>query len=146
MKVDVTERGFVRGDFKDRYGEECSIQESSLATEAALWLGINEVHPVYMSHAGWQPIPYPPDDVVDSARMHLTQRHVKTLLPLLNHFAKYGCLPDVDGSEFLTQQTLWLRAMDELRSAKWFVTLAAISFLLAHAYTNIQHAFALLGK
>lgn len=35
----VTERGFVRGEFRDRYNMNCSIQASSLATEDCVWLG-----------------------------------------------------------------------------------------------------------
>jgi hypothetical protein len=34
-----TSRGFGRIEFSDIYGAECSIQESSLATKNALWLG-----------------------------------------------------------------------------------------------------------
>ena len=37
-----TERGFTCYDFVDIYGSECSFQESSLAEEAAIWLGCNE--------------------------------------------------------------------------------------------------------
>jgi len=64
-----TERGFVVAHFRDRYGEECSIQESSLAEEAAIWLGEG------------------------SHRMHLTQGMVEQLLPVLEHFLKTGGLP-----------------------------------------------------
>ena len=39
IKMEKTERGFLRGEFTDRYGHECSIQESSLATEECIWLG-----------------------------------------------------------------------------------------------------------
>ena len=64
-----TQRGFALAEFKDRYDTKCSIQESSIATEYCLWLG------------------------VDDYRMHLTQDMVQKLLPLLDHFVKTGGLP-----------------------------------------------------
>jgi hypothetical protein len=69
IEIKKTERGFKKGDFTDAYGEKCSIQESSLAEEDCVWLGIN------------------------NSRMHLTKSQVKELLPLLKHFAKTGELP-----------------------------------------------------
>jgi hypothetical protein len=35
-----TNRGFRRGDFEDANGEACSIQESSAAEAAFIWLGV----------------------------------------------------------------------------------------------------------
>jgi len=63
-----TDRGFVRGDFIDAYGKECSIQESSLASVDCIWLGANE------------------------ERMHLTRGMAAALVPLLVHFAAVGDL------------------------------------------------------
>ncbi len=80
IKLEPTSRGFMRGDFIDRYGHAASIQESSLATESALWLGLNDE---VRDHKG---------EYVGS-RMHLTQGMVKALLPLLEHFAITGELP-----------------------------------------------------
>lgn len=74
MKLGKTERGFARGEFVDKYGQFCSIQKSSLATEDCIWLGVdtdlegNEV----------------------SQRMHLNQDMVEELLPLLKRFIKKG--------------------------------------------------------
>lgn len=61
-----TERGFMRGEFKDRYGKDCSIQQSSIATEDCIWLG------------------------VDNERMHLTPQMAADLIPLLQHFVETG--------------------------------------------------------
>ena len=36
-----TQRGFTRIDFKDKYGIDCSLQESSNVTPS-VWLGTNE--------------------------------------------------------------------------------------------------------
>jgi hypothetical protein len=68
ISIRRNQRGFAIGEFRDRYGNPCSIQESSLADEACIWLGINSL-------------------------MHLTQRHVADLLPLLQHFVATGSLP-----------------------------------------------------
>lgn len=39
--IEPTERGFFRVDFDDRYGERCSIQKSSLATEDAIFSALS---------------------------------------------------------------------------------------------------------
>lgn len=76
----ANDRGFLKGKFKDRYGEDCSIQKSSLATEDCIWLGCDH-------------------ETVDKqgrpcgARMHLTQEMVADLLPMLQHFVETGELP-----------------------------------------------------
>lgn len=72
-----TNRGFLRGDFEDRYGQQCSVQESSLATEEAIWLGVD------VSLKGVD---------VEHGRMHLTRQQVKDLLPILRYFARNGSL------------------------------------------------------
>ncbi len=75
-----TGRGFLKGNFKDRYGEDCSIQESSLASEDCIWLGCDLLtEPSTLKPVG--------------ARMHLTRAMVEDLLPLLKHFAETGRLP-----------------------------------------------------
>ena len=78
MKLEKTDRGFSRGDFKDLYGEECSIQESSLATESAIWLGCNKGSHHFTG--------------VCSARMHLDIPRAEMLIELLEHFVKTGGL------------------------------------------------------
>lgn len=84
LKFEKTDRGFTRSDFKDKYGKECSIQESSLATEHCIWLGCNEgVHV----------------EGECCARMHLTQAHVAILIPVLKFFAENGYLPQRRCSE-----------------------------------------------
>lgn len=101
--INLTEnnRGFQTGEFTDRYGNKCSIQKSSIATEHCIWLGIDEATPKIMASdahklgikttetVGW--IDYNiPKEVYISTRMHLTQQQVKDLLPLLKKFAKTG--------------------------------------------------------
>ena len=66
MRLKKTSRGFKCGGFLDIYGRGCSIQESSLATSAALWLGIDEY------------------------RMHLDKRLAKQLIRHLQKFVVTG--------------------------------------------------------
>lgn len=66
-----TDRGFVLIEFADEYGKACSLQESSLATRDCIWFGVDD----------------------DGQRMHLTQEHVKALMPYLQRFVDSGALP-----------------------------------------------------
>lgn len=61
MKVEHTERGFERIDFADANGENCSLQESSVATKPLLWLGVN-------------------DTTLLARRMHLNREQVEELV------------------------------------------------------------------
>lgn len=73
MQLNKTERGFMRGEFIDLYGSQCSIQESSLATEMALWLGVDT------NFKG-----------EEQTRMHLSIEQVKELIPILQEFIETG--------------------------------------------------------
>lgn len=96
MKKKHTERGFSLYEFTDRYGSECSLKKSSLATEDAIWLGSDKMNiQEFVAGKGW--IKRPEFDVhtmehhyVGSNRMHLTQEMVKDLLPILQKFAETG--------------------------------------------------------
>jgi hypothetical protein len=95
MEKEKTTRGFDITNFIDRYGEKCSLQKSSLATEDCIWLGIDDPKPLIMASkiieggTGWAKYPLP-DDVHVTSRMHLTQNQVKELLPFLTKFAETG--------------------------------------------------------
>jgi hypothetical protein len=99
----ATARGFKKTTFVDRYGTACSVQKSSLATEAAIWFGAEALNvQVFPSQTGqgWDTLDVVAiakslgyRDVVDNTRMHLTQTQVQALLPLLTHFAAHGELP-----------------------------------------------------
>ena len=95
MEVKYTERGFEIIEFNDRYGERCTLQKSSLATEDAIWFGINDVRVKRLIPGqGWQDVTLPPGSEVFS-RMHLTQDQVKELLPHLQRFAETGDLVEI---------------------------------------------------
>ena len=65
---ETTHKGFIRLEFEDLYENQCSLQESSLVTEYAIWFGIN------------------------NNRMHLTQNQIEQLLPILERFVETGGL------------------------------------------------------
>ena len=78
-----TPRGFGIIKFVDRYEQSCSLQDSSLATEPAIWLGVDNTGPHIQGPSGNRN-----DDV--GVRMHLTQAMVIQLLPYLTKFAETG--------------------------------------------------------
>jgi len=86
MQLCATSRGFARIEFTDRYGVPCSLQESSLATEAAIWLGCNEADPKHLvSGQGWVPVAMPAEYVANT-RMHLTRDQVVELIAVLQRW------------------------------------------------------------
>lgn len=89
MKIDKTNREFQVIDFKDRNYVECSLQKSSLATEEAIWLGVNDSDPKQCIGGQWTPIEMP-EGYHSNTRMHLTQDQVRELLPYLLSFAELG--------------------------------------------------------
>lgn len=101
MIASKTDRGFATVEFLDRYGDACIIQKSSLATEDAIWFGIQDACPQIMASdalaagidtdetTGW--IPYPmPKNVLLTTRMHLTRELVAELMPILQRFVDTG--------------------------------------------------------
>lgn len=71
-----TDRGFSYGRWTDRYGSVCSIQDSSLATEECIWLGVDT--------------PFPGSTGI--VRMHLTRAMAEALLPILHRFVETGSI------------------------------------------------------
>lgn len=89
-----TERGFERGEFTDLYGHQCSIQDSSLATQAAIWLGINDAAPQRcIPGQGWTDVEFP-EDTLFHTRMHLSVEHAKTLVKTLQRFIDTGSIEE----------------------------------------------------
>lgn len=100
MKTEKTNRGFEIIKFKDRNGEACSLQESSLATEHCIWLGSDEINlKTFKRGEGWTEYPdgrllekFNAESVLANTRMHLTRDQVKELLPHLIKFSEEGSL------------------------------------------------------
>lgn len=101
-----THRGFRYYEFEDMSGRKCRLQESSLATEECIWLGV-DTPKLKVLHGdakrlgiktdqdcGW--VEYPlPKDVHCTTRMHLTQEQAGVLAKQLALFAETGELPAV---------------------------------------------------
>lgn len=101
MDIKKTNRGFDVAAFRDRYDAPCSLQKSSLASEDAIWLGVDDANPQLLASearmigvetdetTGW--VPYPvPEQVQFTTRMHLTREQVAALLPTLERFVETG--------------------------------------------------------
>lgn len=103
MRVKKTQRGFEYAEFTDRYGAKCSIQNSSLATEDCIWLGVSDP---YVKHLvpgeGWKDVPLPPNTSVNG-RMHLTKEMVRELLPYLQQFVEEGWISAQENQEITSE-------------------------------------------
>lgn len=111
-------RGFELKYFKDVYNTDCSIQESSLADDDCIWLGVhtakvkvmwsnkdkfNEAHlekidPEQGYNCGWYDVVFPEEFLVES-RMHLNKKQAKWLIKELQYFIKNGCLKPEEEKE-----------------------------------------------
>jgi len=98
MRIDKTERGFGVLEFDDQHGTECSVQDSSLATDDCIWLGSNDIGLKHFTKEfGWQDIELGwsmESHYVGNNRMHLTKEQVADLIPYLQHFVEHGRLPN----------------------------------------------------
>jgi len=97
MKKEYTQRGFGIIEFKDSKGVPCSIQESSSATEEAIWIGCDDADPQYFVPYGnppWRKLEKPSgaQDWVFNTRMHLTRKQVAKIIPILQKFVDEGNL------------------------------------------------------
>jgi hypothetical protein len=97
IEMKKTQRFFDYGEFTDYYGVKCSIQKSSLATDDAIWLGVNDPEPKILASkvmeggrgTGW--VKYPiHEDVFINTRMHLSREQVAELIPILQKFVDTG--------------------------------------------------------
>lgn len=105
MNVGATGRGFELIEFADLYGVKCSLQQSSLATEDALWFGPNDADPKIMASrtpeggTGWVPY-HISDDVLLTTRAHLSRSMVEELVAHLQAWLQSGSLvPPCSGAE-----------------------------------------------
>ena len=101
-KLQHTNRGFERIEFKDYHGAMCSLQQSSISG-GALWLGPNKADPQVLASqahrfgvqtsamAGW--VPYPvPNEVLMTTRMHLDRKQVSKLVKHLQAWLDNGSI------------------------------------------------------
>ena len=110
MEVGATQRGFELIEFDDLYGVKCSLQQSSLATEDALWFGPTDAEPKIMASktseggTGW--VPYQiSDDVMLSTRAHLSRPMAEQLVAHIQIWLQSGSLTlPCSGNKELVQQ------------------------------------------
>lgn len=131
MQLRKTDRGFAIGEFNDIGDRPCSLQKSSLATEDAIWFGVQDAKPMCKGEV----IPFIKDTLF-STRMHLTQDMAKELATRLKQFVKTGTVDpmykvmDRYGSPyslFGDRETIWL-GMDD----------AAPQALACHIYEHYK--------
>lgn len=91
LEPQTTNRGFALREFVDLYGSKCSIQESSLANEGALWLGVDNGGHFNMQSQDWNELAHGKRST--GGRMHLSRGIAAALLPLLTYFVEHGGLP-----------------------------------------------------
>ena len=107
MEFKQTRRGFTYYEFTNSRGELCNIQDSSsIACEGDeegwhIWLGHADLEvKVFKPYKGWMDVDfealYPEHDIIGNNRMHLSQKQVRELLPMLQYFAEHGNLPTED--------------------------------------------------
>ena len=87
MKTQTTKRGFRIIEFSDSYAQECSIQKSSIIDPECIWLGVDNTGAQIKGANG--------EYKCDGNRMHLTQKQVEFLIPILQKFVKNGELPTI---------------------------------------------------
>lgn len=85
IEFSETGRGFKVGKFTDRYKQKCSIQDSSLADEEAIWLGVNSTGPDIQGPTGKYD-----EDI--GGRMHLTKPMAMELIHVLMEFTLSGSI------------------------------------------------------
>lgn len=99
MRKKKTKRGFSLIEFNDSNGLTCSIQKSSSADEDKIWFGISNdiVRECRVdTMEGWQNIDLnsikhaPENSIIVENRMHLNQKQVAELIPILQEFVKTG--------------------------------------------------------
>ena len=106
MKKSKTKRGFALFEGTDLYGSKYSLQKSSLATQDAIWLGIDDADPKIMcsdarklglrewkenmeENNGWCKFDIPKEVLLDT-RMHLNRKQAKELIAKLQVFVDTG--------------------------------------------------------
>lgn len=111
----LSDRGFKGGEFKDRYGAVCSLQESSMAaTEGdgeghCIWLGLKEAEIHKDLRTGPGTVVKLDESYTVFSRMHLSQRNVSELIPHLQYFVETGWLPNEE------QHAAFVKHLDDNR-------------------------------
>lgn len=96
MEVKQNNRGFSYAGFTDLYGHEVSIQDSSLATDYAIWLGLDEPYTKINKNGNGPFGPYEdytlPDNILVWTRMHINREQAQDLIEVLQRFVDTGSI------------------------------------------------------
>lgn len=96
MRKRKTARGFSSIEFKDVYDVKCSIQESSSGIKACIWIGADDIGlKEFKAGEGWKDIEFEQSvshHFIANNRMHLSQKEVKKLIPILQKFVDTGSI------------------------------------------------------
>jgi len=92
MEILKNNRGFEYSNFTDLYGNTCSIQKSSLATDDAIWLGVDKPSLIITDEdsVGKYVKTQMPKNWSANSRMHLNREQIAELLPILQKFVETG--------------------------------------------------------
>lgn len=110
-----TARGFEVNHFKDTYDLDCSIQDSSIATDDRIWLGVHnapikimvkdinafracDIVPEGANEHSWCTVELPEEALVES-RMHLNRKQARELAEELLYFADNGHIKEHESYE-----------------------------------------------
>lgn len=90
MRVKKNKKGLNVIEFKDFYGEECTMEETSFTGDRTLWIGCNNANPKFFTvENGWKPV-HMPEKYVANTKMHLSRKQVEKMLPHLIKFVETG--------------------------------------------------------
>ena len=95
INFQATKTGALLGKFHDRYGAECTVQESSYQEELCLWVGVEK------DSMG---------EAITNGRMHLNQDQARELAEALLHFANEGGLGKYDANQHFRVGS-WVRGI-----------------------------------
>jgi len=81
----ATNKGHLVGRFLDRFGAECSVQESSYPDEPCIWVGVE------VDSGG---------EGVSNGRMHLNRQGAEELIEVLRYFVNESELGKYDSGDY----------------------------------------------
>ena len=92
LKYSKTKHGWPFCEFDDLYDHKCYVQDSSLAFENAIWLGVRDANPLILKPGeGWVPVDFP-EGTLFTTQMHINQKQAKELVKVLERFIESGSI------------------------------------------------------
>ena len=92
LQYSKTDRGWTFCEFDDLYDRRCYVQDSSLAFENAIWLGVRDANPLILKPGeGWVSVEFP-EGTLFTTQMHINQKQAKELVKVLERFIESGSI------------------------------------------------------